>query len=199
MSKKNKIGLYFGSFNPIHNGHLMIASYIAEYSDLNEIWFVISPQNPLKEKSSLLADYHRLALINVAIENDIRLKSCDIELKLPKPSYTINTLTYIKEKYPQKVFFLIMGADNLENLYKWKNYIQIIENYNIYVYPRPCSNGGKLKDHTSVHWINAPLLEISSSFIRSAIKEKKDMSYFLPDKVYKYIQEMHFYESKNKI
>ena len=194
-----KIGLYFGSFNPIHNGHLMIASYFAEYSDLNEIWFVVSPQNPLKEKSSLLTDYHRLALVNEAIENDVRFKSCDIEFKLSQPSFTINTLTYIQEKYPQKEFSLIMGADNLENIHKWKNFEQIIKNYSIYVYPRPGYDGGKFKELNSVNWINAPLLEISSSFIRGAISEKKDMSYFLPEKVYKYIQEMHFYESKKNI
>lgn len=194
MKKKSKIGLFFGSFNPIHSGHLMIAGHMAEYSDLKEVWFVISPQNPLKEKTSLLPDYHRLALVNVAIEDDVRFKSCDIEFKLPQPSYTIDTLTYLQEKYPQKEFCLIMGADNLETISKWKNYEQIFEYYRIYVYPRPGSDGGNFKDHPNVKWLNAPFLEISSSFIRSAIKEKKDMSYFLPDRVYKYIREMHFYE-----
>ncbi len=194
MNKKKKIGLYFGSFNPIHNGHLMIAGYMAEYSDLNEIWFVISPQNPLKEKSTLLTDIHRLALVNVAIENDTRFKSSDIEFKLPQPSYTINTLTYLQEKYPQKEFALIMGADNLENLDKWKNHEQILQHFSIYVYPRPDSTGGKFKTHPNVQWVKAPNLEISSSFIRSAIREKKNVSYFMPDKVYQYIQEMHFYE-----
>jgi nicotinate-nucleotide adenylyltransferase len=194
MAKKAKTGLYFGSFNPIHNGHLMIAGYVIEHTDLKEIWFVISPQNPLKEKSSLLTDYHRLALLNVAIENDARFKSCDIEFKLPQPSFTINTLTFLQEKYPQKEFSLIMGADNLESLHKWKNYEQILNSYSIYVYPRPGSVGGNFKDHSQVQWVNAPLLEISSSMIRSAIKEKKNMKYFLPDKVYQYIQEMHFYE-----
>jgi len=192
--KKTKIGLYFGSFNPIHNGHLMIASYMIEFSDLKEIWFVVSPQNPLKEKTSLLTDYHRLALVNIAIENDVRFKSCDIEFRLPQPSYTINTLIYLQEKYPQKEFSLIMGSDNLESINKWKNYEQILEQYNIYVYPRPDSDGGKYKEHTKVNWVQAPLLEISSTFIRTAIKEKKNMTYFLPDKVYQYIQEMHFYE-----
>jgi nicotinate-nucleotide adenylyltransferase len=186
--------LYFGSFNPIHIGHLMIAGYIAEHSDLKEIWFVISPQNPLKEKNSLLTDYHRLALVNVSIENDPRFKSCDIEFKLPQPSYTIDTLTYLQEKYPQKEFSLIMGADNLENIHKWKNFGQIIQYYSIYVYPRPGFDGGKFKDHEKVFWVNAPLMEISSSFLRNAIKEKKNMNYFLPEKVYKYILEMHFYE-----
>jgi len=190
---KTKIGLFFGSFNPIHSGHLMIASYMAEYSNMKEVWFVISPQNPLKEKTSLLPDYHRLALVNVAIEDDVRFKSCDIEFKLSQPSYTINTLTYLHEKYPQKEFGLIMGADNMESFNKWKEYEQILKYYSIYIYPRPGSDGGNFKDHPKVKWMNAPFLEISSSFIRSAIKEKKNMSYFLSDKVYKYIQEMHFY------
>jgi nicotinate-nucleotide adenylyltransferase len=194
MNKKSKIGLYFGSFNPIHSGHLMIASYMVEYSDLKEVWFVISPQNPLKEKTSLLADYHRLALVNVALENDARFRSCDIEFKLPQPSFTINTLIFLQEKYPQKEFSLIMGADNLENLHKWKNYQQILDLYSIYVYPRPGTDGGDLKNHIKVQWVNAPLLEISSSLIRAGLKEKKIMSYFLPDRVYKYILEMHFYE-----
>jgi len=172
----------------------MIASYMLEYSDLKNIWFVISPQNPLKEKSSLLTDYHRLALVNVAIEDDNRFKSCDIEFKLPQPSYTINTLALLHGKYPQKEFSLIMGADNLENLDKWKNYEQILDSYSIYVYPRPGATGGDFKNHRNVHWVDAPLLEISSSFIRTAIKEKKNMSYFLTEKVHQYIQEMHFYE-----
>ncbi len=194
MSNKAKTGLYFGSFNPIHCGHLMIASYMLEFSDLKNIWFVISPQNPLKEKSSLLNDYHRLALVNVAIADDTRFKSCDIEFKLPQPSYTINTLTFLKGKYPQKEFSLIMGADNLENLHKWKEYEKILESNSINVYPRPGSDGGDFKNHPNVHWVSAPLLEISSSFIRAAIKEKKNMSYFLTEKVYQYVQEMHFYE-----
>jgi nicotinate-nucleotide adenylyltransferase len=188
------IGLFFGSFNPIHIGHLIIANYIVEYTELKELWFVISPQNPLKEKASLLPDHHRLALVNIAVEDDLRFKSCDIEFKLPRPSFTIHTLTYLKEKYPQKEFAVIMGADNLQNIDKWRNYEQIIENYKIYVYPRPDCDGGKFRDHKNVKWIDAPLMEISSSFIRKAIKEKKDVQYFLPPKVYKYISEMHFYE-----
>ena len=194
MSKKSKIGLYFGSFNPIHIGHLIIANYVVEFTGLKEIWFVVSPQNPLKDKTSLLSDYHRLALVNVAVEDDSRFKSCDIEFKLPQPSFTINTLTYLREKYPQKEFSLIMGADNLESLNKWKNYEQILEYYSIYVYPRPGTDGGIFKNHPNVTWVIAPLIEISSSFIRKAIKEKKDICYFLPPKVNSYIREMHFYE-----
>jgi len=194
MKAKSKIGLFFGSFNPIHTGHLILASYFAEYSDLNEIWFVISPQNPFKEKTSLLTDYHRLELVNRAIEEDARFRSCDIEFKLPLPSYTIDTLTVLQNKYPQKEFSLIMGSDNLESLHKWKNYEQILNSFSIYVYPRPDFNGGSLKKNTSVKWVDAPQIEISSTNIRNAIKEKKNMNYFLPKKVYTYIQEMHFYE-----
>jgi len=194
MKTKSKIGLFFGSFNPIHTGHLILASYFAEYSELKEIWFVISPQNPFKEKTSLLSDYHRLELVNRAIENDARFRSCDIEFKLPLPSYTIDTLTFLQNKYPQKEFSLIMGSDNLENLHKWKNYEQILNSYSIYVYPRPGFDGGNLNNYSSVKWVHAPQIEISSTAIRSAVKDKRNMSYFLPEKVYKYILEMHFYE-----
>lgn len=188
------IGLFFGSFNPIHIGHLIIANYIVEYTNLKEIWFVVSPQNPLKEKSSLLPDHHRLALVNIAVEDDARFKASDIEFKLPRPSFTIHTLTYLKEKYPKKDFAIIMGADNLQSIDKWRNFEEIIKNYGIFVYPRPGTDGGKYKNHKNVTWIDAPLMEISSSFIRRAIKEKKDIQYFLPAQVFKYISEMHFYE-----
>lgn len=192
--EKLYIGLFFGSFNPIHIGHLIIANYIVEFTQIKEVWFVISPHNPLKEKTSLLSDHHRLAIVNIAVEDDARFKSCDIEFKLPQPSFTIHTLTYLKEKYPKKEFVVIMGADNLQSIDKWRNFEQIINNYNIFVYPRPGNDGGKFKNHTNIIWVDAPLMEISSSFIRRAIKEKKDIQYFLPPKVYKYIGEMHFYE-----
>lgn len=191
---QKSIGLFFGSFNPIHIGHLIIANYIVEYTDLAEIWFVISPHNPLKDKSTLLPDHHRLALVNVAVENDPRFKPCDIEFKLPRPSFTIHTLTYLKEKYPDREFTIIMGSDNLQSIEKWRNYEQIIENHKLVVYPRQGSDGGKFKEHKNVIWVSAPLMEISSSFIRKAIKDKKEIQYFLPVEVYKYIREMHFYE-----
>lgn len=194
MQTQKKIGLYFGSFNPIHIGHLAIANYLLEFSDLHEIWFVVSPQNPLKEKSSLLPDYQRLQMVNLATGDFPRFKTSDIEFRLPKPSYTIHTLAYLSEKHPSRTFCLIMGADNLESFGKWKNYNEIISNYGLYVYPRPGHDGGSFKDHANVHWVNAPLMEISSSFIRDAIKNKKDVRYFLPEKVYEYITEMHFYE-----
>ncbi len=194
MKKDKKTGLYFGSFNPVHIGHLAIANYILEFTDLDEIWFVVSPQNPLKDKTSLLPDFQRLQMVNLAIGDFQKFKSSDIEFRLPQPSYTIHTLTYLSEKYPSRKFCLIMGADNLDNFAKWKNYKEIIGNYQLYVYPRPDSDGGSFREHANVNWVDAPLMEISSSFIRNAIKEKKDVRYFLPEKVYEYITEMHFYE-----
>lgn len=189
-----KIGLYFGSFNPIHIGHLAIANYMAEFSDLDQIWFIVSPQNPFKEKKSLLSDYHRLELVELSIERYPNLKASNIEFGLPKPSYTIDTLTYLKEKHPKHDFSLIMGSDNLKSFEKWKNYELILELYDLYVYPRPGFKDEEVKLSGKIHLINAPLMEISSSFIRQAIKDKKDIPYFMPDKAYKYLKEMHFYE-----
>lgn len=189
-----KIGLYFGSFNPIHNGHLIIASYMAEFTDLNQVWMVVSPHNPLKPSASLLQDYHRYYLVELAIGNNKKLKPSKIEFNLPKPSYTIHTLTYLHEKFPQHEFALIMGSDNLTTFNKWKNYELILANHDIYVYPRPLDDGGELKNHERVKIINAPLMEISSSFIRKSIKEKKDVRYMIPESVHNYIEEMHFYE-----
>ena len=189
-----KIGLFFGSFNPIHTGHLILANYMAEFTDLKEVWFVISPHNPFKQKATLLSDNHRLALVNLAINDDDKLKASNIEFKLPQPSYTINTLVKLKEKFKKNDFVLIMGADNLETFNKWKNYEEILENHQLYVYPRPGHQGGVLKDHPNVVFHDAPIIEISSTFIREAIKHKKNVRYFMPDSVYKYITEMHFYE-----
>lgn len=189
-----KTGLFFGTYNPVHNGHMIIANYMAEFTDLDEVWLVVSPQNPLKPPGSLLADYHRLTLVKEAIGDYRRLKACNIEFKLPRPSYTIHTLTYLKEIYPHKSFCLIMGSDNLETLHKWKNYEMILENFQVYIYPRPHCDGGRFKDHPHVHFINAPLIEISASFIRKSIKEKKDVRFMMPQAVYAYIDEMHFYK-----
>ncbi|MDP4267230.1 MAG: nicotinate (nicotinamide) nucleotide adenylyltransferase [Bacteroidota bacterium] len=191
----NKVGLYFGSFNPIHVGHLIIADFILKNSDLDKIWFVVSSHNPFKKKESLLADYHRLTLVNIAIEDNNKFKATDIEFHLSQPSYTINTLEHLKEKYPDKDFSLIIGGDNLVTFNKWKNYRKILENHKLYVYPRlgeltECP----LSTHSSVIHVKSPIIEISSSMIRKSIKEKKDMRYMLPEKVYKYIKEMHFYE-----
>lgn len=189
-----KVGLFFGSFNPIHAGHLVLANYMLEYTDLERIWFVVSPHNPLKKKSTLLDEKQRLQMVDLAIGDNIKLKASNIEFNLPQPSYTIVTLTYLKEKYPQHEFVLIMGADNLESFHKWKNYEEILKHHQLYIYPRPESDGGNLKEHPQIKLVNAPLMEISSTAIRQAIKEKKDMRYFMPEAVWQYIKEMHFYE-----
>lgn len=189
-----KVGLFFGSFNPVHIGHMVLANYMLEYTDLERIWFVVSPHNPLKQKNSLLDEKQRLRLVDLAIGDNVKLKASDIEFKLPQPSYTINTLTYLKEKFPKNDYALIMGSDNLQGFEKWKNYEEILKQYELYVYPRPDSDGGKLKTHPKVKFVNAPLVEISSTAIRIAIKEKKDVRYFLPEASWNYIKEMHFYE-----
>jgi nicotinate-nucleotide adenylyltransferase len=187
-------GLFFGSFNPIHTGHLIIAGHILEWSPLDEIWFVVSPQNPLKNKTSLLAGHHRFALVNIAIDDNPKFCASNIEFSLPEPSYTINTLAALSEKYPNRTFVLIMGADSLQTLHKWKNYEVILKEYHIIVYPRPGSDGGAFRDHPRITWVEAPLMEISSTAIRNAILSGKSARYLLPDKVHDYIHEMHFYE-----
>jgi nicotinate-nucleotide adenylyltransferase len=189
-----KIGLFFGSFNPVHSGHMIIAGYMAEYADLNQVWLIVSPHNPLKLKDSLLQDYHRMSLVKIAIGDYRKLKASDIEFKLPRPSYTINTLAHLHEKYPEHQFALILGSDNLESFTKWKNYEQILEQVELYVYPRKNSEGGELRNHPKVKIINAPTMELSSSFIRESIKNKKDVRYMLPEKVWEYIDEMSFYK-----
>jgi len=194
MKSSKKIGLLFGSFNPIHSGHLILANYMAEFTDLDEVWFVVSPQNPLKNKSSLLADYHRLALVRLAVENNPKIKVSNIEFSMPKPSYTIDTLTWLHDKYPDNEFVVICGTDVFQHFHKWKNYNEILKQYSMYVYPRPGYKLGKYSDYKSVIAKDAPLMEISSSFIRKGIKGKKNMSYWMPSAVYEYILEMHFYE-----
>ncbi len=190
----NKTGLFFGSFNPVHNGHMIIANYILEYTDLEQIFFVVSPQNPFKKRANLLEDYHRLALVEEAVGDSTKYYACDIEFKMPKPSYTIDTLTYLKERYPKKEFSLIMGSDNLKSFHKWKNSNQIIENHKLYVYPRPGFDDSKFKEVGNITLVNAPLMEISSTFIRNAVKEKKNIKFFMPERAWKYLREMHFYE-----
>jgi nicotinate-nucleotide adenylyltransferase len=189
-----KVGLFFGSFNPIHVGHMVLANYMLEFTDLDRIWFVISPHNPLKNKSSLLHQRHRLQMVQIATENNSKFKASDAEFKLSQPSYTVNTLAYLKEKYPKNQFVLIMGGDNLTTLHKWKNYEEILKYHEIYVYPRPDNAEVELNKHKKVKIVNAPHMEISSTMIRNSIKEKKDIRYFLPEKVWEYIKEMHFYE-----
>jgi len=188
-----KAGLFFGSFNPIHIGHLAIANYMAEFTDLQQVWFVISPQNPLKKISSLLEDHKRRTLIEIAIERDDRFRVCDIEFKLPKPSYTIDTLVNLKELYPAHEFVLIMGSDGLYNFHKWKNHTVIEENYDRYVYPR-AGHEINTQGDMRIKIAEAPTMEISSTFIRSSLQTKHDIRHFLPPGVYDYITEMHFYE-----
>ncbi len=189
-----KIGLYFGTFNPIHNGHMAIANYIVEYSDIDQLWFVVSPQNPHKRKQNLLKDHHRLAMVRCAVEYDNRFRVSNIEFGLPKPSYTIDTLTYLKEQYPEYYFKIIMGSDNLKKFHQWKNYEQIISNYGVIVYPRPGFEPEKYQLPPSTEIVEAPQMEISSTFIRNAIKEGKDVRYFLPLKTWEYLDEMNFYK-----
>lgn len=191
---KKNIGLYFGSFNPIHIGHLIIASQILDSAGLDHIWFVVSPHNPLKDKKTLLSNIQRLAMVNIAIDDNPKFKSCDVEFGLPTPSYTVNTLAFLKEKYPDYNFHLIMGEDNLQSFKKWRNYEKILDEHYLYVYPRNGNDGGDLRNHKSIKLIEAPLMEISSSYIRKAIREKRNFRYYLPEKVYQYICEMHFYK-----
>lgn len=195
---KTKIGLFFGSFNPIHNGHLMLANYLAEYGDMDEIWFVVSPQNPFKDKKSLLADRHRLYMVEMAIKGDERFQVCDIEFYMPQPSYTIDTLTRLQERHPNTDFYLICGMDNIESFKKWKNYEMILQYHHLMVYPRKGYSSNELVEHPSVTVVEAPEIEVSSTFIRNAIGEGKDVRYFVPKEVYKYIIDMHFYEKKEK-
>jgi len=189
-----KTGLYFGSFNPVHIGHLAIAGYMIEFSDLDQFWFVVSPQNPLKEKRTLLQDYHRLELVRLAIDEDDRFRASDIEFKLPTPSYTIDTLAYLEERNPGLEFQLVMGADGLKTFHKWKHADLIVEKYHRLIYPRPGLEINSSSNLPNATVVDAPLIEISSSFIRNAIIEGKDVRHLVPAKAYKYIREMHFYE-----
>ncbi|MFA5574050.1 MAG: nicotinate (nicotinamide) nucleotide adenylyltransferase [Brumimicrobium sp.] len=202
------IGLYFGTFNPIHIGHLIIANYMAEYTDLDQVWLVVSPQNPLKNKDSLLKDYHRLAIVKIAIDDNPKLRASDIEFKMPRPSYTSDTLAYLKDKYPNHKFNLIMGEDNLRTFHKWKNYEYILENHKLYVYPRlltiqekeelkelPYIPSNNLETHKNVILLeDVPIMKVSSSFIRKAIKNGDNVKYLLTSPVYQYIDEMNFYK-----
>ena len=190
------IGLYFGSFNPIHIGHLIIANHMVENSDLDQIWLVVTPHNPHKKKSSLLDNHHRLMMVDIALENYPKLKSSKIEFDLPQPSYTVNTLAHINEKFPDNNFSLIMGEDNLKSFHKWKNYETILDNHHIYVYPR-ISEGiveTQFDNHGKIHKIDAPIVEISSTFIRKSIKNKSNIQPLLSYNVWKYLDEMNFYK-----
>ena len=194
-----KIGLFFGSFNPIHVGHLVIANHIAHSGMVDEVWFVVSPQNPFKKKKSLLEEYHRLALVNEAIDENPKLKSSDIEFTMPQPSYTADTLAFLIDKYPENEFSLIMGEDNIKSFHKWKNYEVILKNHSVLVYPRvgvdeDLKAKSEILSHKSVHVLeDIPIMDISASYIRNQIKEGKTVAYLLTDKVAKYVDEMNFY------
>jgi len=190
------VGLYFGTFNPIHIGHLIIANHMVENSDLDEIWMVVTPHNPFKKKSSLLNNHHRLDMVYFATETYEKIIPSDIEFHLPQPNYTVFTLATLTEKHPTYKFNLIMGEDNLKSLHKWKNYETILEHHHVYVYPR-VSEGiidTQFNNHPKIHRVNAPIIEISSTMIRNGIKENKNMRPLLSDKVWTYIDEMNFYK-----
>lgn len=189
-----KVGLYFGTYNPIHIGHLAIANYLVEFSEIDQLWFVVSPQSPFKTKRKLLDNYQRLELVNRAIDHDFRFQASNIEFNLPRPSYTIDTLVYLKDKFPSYEFYLIMGADNLVYIEKWKNVEVILSDFKILVYPRPGFEKENLLNHPNIQFINAPVMEISSSFIRKAIADGKDIRHFIPPKTWQYIEEMGFYK-----
>lgn len=201
-----KIGLYFGTFNPIHIGHLIIANHMAEYAGLDQVWMVVTPHNPLKKKSTLLDDYHRLQMVHLATEDFPKIRPSDIEFKLSQPNYTVNTLVHLQEKFPDYDFSLIMGEDNLRSLHKWKNYEAILVHHEIYVYPRLEAKGKTgetisaetenilFKDHPKIHMIDAPVVEISSTFIRSNIKKGKNVQPLLPLKVWEFIDHNNFYK-----
>ena len=190
-----KIGLFFGSFNPLHVGHLIIANHFVENSDLESVWFVVTPQNPHKNKKTLLEDHHRLSMVRIAVEEYPKLEASDIEFGLPQPNYTVNTLIHITEKYPQHKFSLIMGEDNLNSFHKWKNHDVILENHDIYIYPRLTDKKitDAFKDHPKIHKVAAPIVQISATAIRNAIKEGKEIRPLLPANVWEYLDEMNFY------
>ncbi|WP_276132371.1 nicotinate (nicotinamide) nucleotide adenylyltransferase [Polluticoccus soli] len=187
------IGLYFGSFNPIHIGHLIVANHVVENTDVDKIWFVVSPHNPLKDSHTLLNEYDRLHLVQLAIEDNSRFRASNVEFHLPKPSYTIDTLTYLAEKFPLETFSVVMGSDSFSNIHRWKNYEQLVSQYSFIVYNRP---GFPVADTygAKLQVVDAPLLEISSTFIRQQIKTKKSVRYVLPDKVREYVENSNYYK-----
>ncbi len=191
-----KVGLFFGSFNPVHIGHMIIANYMLEYTTLDQVWMVVSPQNPFKSQKSLAKDYDRLHLLNLAIDDHPNIKSSNVEFALPKPSYTIDTLIYLREKYPKHQFSLIMGGDNLTHLHKWKNYEKIVSNYDIYVYKRGEEEvKHEIIDPKRIYVCEAPLLNISASYVRKNIKEGKSIQYLVPNEVFEYLKTSTIYKN----
>ena len=189
-----KIGIYSGSFNPIHHGHVMLANYLVEFSDLDELWFVVTPHNPLKKTEDLLDDDERLKMVQLALGEDPRFIVSDIEMHLPTPSYTINTLTALSEQNPDCEFVFICGMDSLQNLKNWREYQKILDNYELLVFPREGYDGGELINYPSVTVLKTPIIEISSTFIRQCIKEGRDVRHFMPEKAFVHMKENRFYE-----
>lgn len=203
-----KIGLFFGTYNPVHVGHLVIANYMADFTDLDKVWLVVTPQNPFKAKKSMLKDYHRLMMVRIATEDNPKLEVSNIEFDMPKPSYTCDTLAHLTDRFPEHEFALIMGEDNLRTFHKWKNHDVILKNHDLYVYPRNLTEqerievdaidklGNDLHSHHRVKYFeDVPIMRISSSFIRKAIEDGKDTRYLLTEPVHRFVTEMHFYEN----
>lgn len=189
-----KVGLFFGSFNPIHMGHLIIANIMVETTDVEQVWFVVSPQNPFKKRKTLLHEFDRIDMVNAAIFDNYNLRATDVEFNMPKPSYTIDTLVYLTEKHPDHQFKLIIGSDNLKSFPKWKNYERILEDYGLYVYPRPNTKTSKLTNHPSVEQVDAPMIDISATFIRKCVKENRSIKYLVHDAVEELIRGKKFYQ-----
>ena len=189
-----KVGIYSGSFNPIHHGHVMLANYLVEFSDLDELWFVVTPQKPLKKKEDLLDDDERLKMVQLAIGDDPRIHVSDIEMHLPTPSYTINTLTALSEQHPDSEFIFVCGMDSLQNFKNWREYQKILDNYELLVFPREGYDGGELINYPSVTVLKTPIIEISSTFIRQCVKEGRDVRHFMPEKAFEYMKEHRLYE-----
>ena len=189
-----KVGIYSGSFNPIHHGHVMLANYLVEFADLDELWFVVTPQNPLKQKEDLLDDDERLKMVQLALGDDPRFHVSDIEMHLPTPSYTINTLTSLSEQCPDCKFIFICGMDSLQNFKNWREYQKILDNYELLVFPREGYDGGELINYPSVTVLKTPIVEVSSTFIRQCIKEGRDVRHFMPEKAFAYLRKHRFYE-----
>lgn len=195
MKEGKKIGLFFGSFNPIHMGHLIIANIMAETTDLDKVWFVVSPQNPFKPSKGLLHEFDRYDMVRAAVHDHYKIDVTDVEFHLPKPSYTIHTLVYLTEKHPDKQFRIIIGEDNLEGFTRWKNYERILNDYGLYVYPRPNAQPSELKQHPNVKMVDAPMLDISATFIRNCIRKKQSVRYLVPDVVEEMIRGKGFYQN----
>jgi nicotinate-nucleotide adenylyltransferase len=186
-------GLFFGSFNPIHQGHLIVAQSVLEFANLHEVWFVVSPQNPLKKNKNLLHEFDRLDMVNLAIKDNDRFRASDIEFQMPRPSYTIDTLAYLREKYPNKSFKLIIGGDNLDILPKWKNSEKIVQEFGLIVYPRPGGSAERL-DNSNIAYVEAPQMNISATFIRKCIRQEKSIRYLVPDAVGEFIRDRKFFQ-----